>query len=449
VSATSPIRAAAYFTYFRASGRRLGGVYRRFRAEDDARTAAEAVPARLAAILSHARSNVPYYGAALDGLGDRLAADPVGAMAEIPPLTKDIIRERFQDLRSSDLGHRHTYEQTSGGSTGEPVRLIQDMRFRDHDNAVQLLMSSWTGWRPGDPEVVITGNERDILESSIGFSATVANRLMRRRYFNAFRVTEAATRECLELVDAERPKVIRGYAQSLDDIAGFAERESVQVSPQNAIISTAGTLYPFMRQRLESTFGCRVFDQYGSREVSGIAGECGQGGGLHVFPWMNYVEIVDEEGMPVPAGTEGRVLVTSLCNYAMPMIRYEIGDRATLIPEDAPPCPCGRRGQRLAGVAGRTVDTFVALDGSHVNGEYFTHLLYFRDSVRRFQVVQREPDLVVYRLVASSPLAEAERDAISRDTKAAMGAGCKVEFELVEDIAPSGSGKHRYTIREC
>lgn len=449
MSATSPLREAAYFAYFRATGRRLGSVYRRFRAEDEARTASDSVPARLAAILAHAGSNVPFYRAALEGLDEQVGNDPFAALTELPLLTKETIRERFEALCSADLPSRSTYEQTSGGSTGEPVRLIQDMGFRDHDNAVQLLMSSWTGWRPGDPEIVITGSERDILESSIGFRANVANRLMRRRFFNAFRMASETMRECLERIDAQRPKVIRGYAQSLDDLAHFAERESIEISPQNAIISTAGTLYPFMRERIETRFGCRVFDQYGSREVSGIAGECGHGAGLHVFPWMNYVEIVDEEGNPLPAGSEGRVIVTSLCNFAMPMIRYEIGDRATLVPDDAPDCPCGRRGQRIAEVAGRTVDTFEALDGTLVNGEYFTHLLYFRDSVKRFQVVQRGPALVVYRIVASAPLAEAERSAIERDTRAAMGAGCEVEFELVDDILPSGSGKHRYTIREC
>ncbi|MGB7588909.1 MAG: hypothetical protein WBM00_09405 [Solirubrobacterales bacterium] len=445
---TSSIRALAYFGYFRMSGRRLGGVYRQFRAEDEARTAADGVSPRLASLLAHARLNVPFYATALPRLED-VEADPIRALNEVAPLTKDLIRERFDDLRSKDVASRRTYAQTSGGSTGEPVRLIQDMEFRDRDNAIQLLMSTWTGWIPGDAETVITGSERDILESSIGFRAKVANRLMRRRYFNAFRMNEEAMRNCLAALDKERPKVIRAYAQSIDDLATFAQHERMEVAPQNAIISTAGTLYPFMRERIETIFGCRVFDQYGSREVSGIAGECGHGHGLHVFPWMNFVEIVDDNGKPVDAGTEGRVLVTSLCNYAMPMIRYEIGDRAALIPADAPACPCGRRGQRLEKIVGRTVDTFVALDGSLVNGEYFTHLLYFRNGVRRFQVVQRAPGSIVYRIVAVAALTEDEQAEIRRGTQAAMGTECEVDFEFVDDISPSRSGKHRYTIREC
>lgn len=447
MSAGSAIRANAYFAYFRLGGRRLGATYRRFRAEDEARTAADEVPARLASVLAHARSNVPYYASALEGLD--LETDPVAALPRIPPLTKDTIRARLDELCSTDLSRRRTYEQTSGGSTGEPVLLIQDMHFRDWDNAVQMLISSWTGWRPGDSEMLIFGSDRDILESTIGFRAGVANRLMRRSFFNAFRMPEAAMRECLEALNQERPRLIRTYAQSMDDLAAFAQREGISVAPQSAIITTAGMLYPQMRERIEDVFRCRVFNQYGSREVSGIGGECGEGDGLHVLPWMNYVEIVDDDGNPVPTGTEGQILVTSLCNYAMPLIRYDIGDRAALVPDDAPPCPCGRCGQRIAQVAGRTVDTFVAPDGSRVSGSFFAHQLFFRDAVRSFQVVQRGPRLVVYRIVATAPFGVAEQEEIRKGTQAAMGPECEVEFEFVDEIAPSPSGKHRYTIREC
>lgn len=441
------VRAGAYFAYFRLTGRRLGSVYRRFRAEDEAGTAADRVPARVASILRHARANVPYYASALRDLD--VEADPIGALKRIPPLTKDVIRERLDELCSNDLASRRTYEQTSGGSTGEPVRLIQDMYFRDRDNAVQMLMSSWTGWRPGDPEVVISGSDRDILESTIGFRARVANGLMRRTFFNAFRMTDATMRDCLRVLDEERPKVIRTYAQSMDDLAAFARREGISVAPQKAIITSAGMLYPFMRERIEAVFGCPVFDQYGSREVSGIGGECGQGAGLHVFPWMNFVEIADDDGNPVEPGTEGQILVTSLCNYAMPMIRYDIGDRAALLPDDAPPCPCGRRGQRIAKLVGRTVDTFVAPGGARVSGSFLIHQLFYRDGVKRFQVVQRDPRLIVYRIVATAPLDGTAREEIRRGTQAAMGPECMVEFEFVDDIPPSPSGKHRYMISEC
>ena len=145
-------------------------------------------------------------------------------------------------------------------------------------------------------------------------------------------------------------------------------------------------------------------------------------------------------------GEEGEVIVTGLTNRAMPLIRYRIGDRA--VAGSGERCPCGRDTPMLASVTGRSVDIFLGGDGRRVDGEYFTHLLYFRRWLRQFQVIQRQPDLVVYRLVGDGEIPEADRSELIEKTKAALGDGCRVEIEMVDSIEPSSSGKLRYTIRE-
>jgi phenylacetate-CoA ligase len=256
-------------------------------------------------------------------------------------------------------------------------------------------------------------------------------------------------RECLHQIDRDPPRLIVAYAHTLDDLAAFAVDEGIAIRPQQAILSTASTLHPLMRKRVEDVFGTRVFDQYGSREVGDIACECDRHRGLHVIPWMNFVEIVDDEGEPVAAGREGRVIVTSLCNYSMPLIRYEVGDRARLVPDDEPPCPCGRPGPRLAEVMGRIADTFKASDGSHVASGYFIHLLFYRDFIKRFQVVQTGPNRVVYRLITRATPPPADLEEIVRDTRAVMGEACDVDFEFPDELPATLSGKYRYTISEC
>ena len=442
------LRQALYFGYHRANGRSLGVLYRRFRKEDQAGVASEGVSDRIGAILRHASASVPYYREQLNGMGDAIEDDPVALLRRLPLLTKRTVKDRFEDLKSSGGGRRGIRNQTSGGSTGEPVRLIQDAYYQDRVVAVKLLYSTWAGWQPGEPEVTIWGSEQEILQGSLSARVRVANRLMRTRLVNAFRMSEESMRRCLEELNRDPPKLIVAYVQSLDDLAAFADRGQIEVVPQHAIISTAGTLQPHMRERIERVFGCRLFDRYGSREVGDIAGECSLHQGLHVFPWTNFVEIVGDDDQPVEPGAPGRVLVTSLCNFAMPLIRYEIGDRASLLPPSGPPCPCGRGGQRIARLLGRTVDTFKTLDGTLVNGEYFTHMLYFKDFVEKFQVVQRSPSLIVYRLIVSRPVPEADVTEIIEGTRSVMGPGCKVEFEFVDEIPPSPSGKFRYTISE-
>src|SRR5216110_1243617 len=123
-------------------------------------------------------------------------------------------------------------------------------------------------------------------------------------------------REFIETLNRLRPSLIVAYAQAIYELARFAERESIEVVPQRAAVTSAGTLYPFMRDKIAQVFGCKVFNLYGSREVSDIACELPGFNGLWVAPWGNFVEIVDEAGRPVPPGTEGNIVVTCLTNYA-------------------------------------------------------------------------------------------------------------------------------------
>jgi phenylacetate-CoA ligase len=202
-----------------------------------------------------------------------------------------------------------------------------------------------------------------------------------------------------------------------------------------------------MRETIEGVFGCKVFDRYGSREVSDIAGECSAHRGLHVFPWGCYVEVVDDAGERVPAGTEGNILVTCLGNYAMPLVRYQIGDRGVLSSDTT--CSCGRGGQILERIAGRNDDIFVRSDGTQIEGGYFGVLLYSRPWVLQCQVIQRGYTSILFKIKRSAHgCAPGELEDIIGKTRMAMGEECQVDFEFVEDIPKSPSGKYRYILSQ-
>src|SRR5436305_5484158 len=150
---------------------------------------------------------------------------------------------------------------------------------------------------------------------------------------NAFAMSPESMRRFIDVLNCKHPRLIVAYAQAIYELARFAEREKLSVAPQRAVLTSAGTLYPFMREKISHVFGCEVYNLYGSREVSDMAWELPGLKGLWAPPWANFIEIVDEKGVPVPAGTEGNIAVTCLTNYAMPLIRYWIGDRGALLPQ--------------------------------------------------------------------------------------------------------------------
>jgi phenylacetate-CoA ligase len=248
------------------------------------------------------------------------------------------------------------------------------------------------------------------------------------------------------LIGRKRPKVLEAYAQSAYELAQYVNCEGMHIDGVGAVITSAGNLLPHMRQEIRQAFRCQVFNRYGSREVGDIACERPDQLGLHVSLYTHLVEIIDSAGMPVQPGETGEIVVTCLSNFAMPLIRYRIGDRGVPASATASPVPAF---DRLEAVTGRTVDIFTTADGTRVDGEYFTHLLYYRKWVRKFQVVQKSHSQIVFKIVKSEvEPRQGALDEIATKTRAVMGDDCAVVFEFVDEIAPSHSGKYRYTVSE-
>jgi phenylacetate-CoA ligase len=438
------MRKALWFALNRMRGHKVSRYYRVMLRQDEARSGGEIeLERRLAHLLVHCVRHVPYYAERLIGGEPAARRDPFASLASLPLLSKDIIRAQFDRLCASDLKARGVYENTSGGSTGEPVRLLQDREYWAQALAVTALFSKWAGKDIGEREVRLWGSERDILAGGLGPWARLKNCISNTVVLNAFRMSDARMREYVERINRLQPALVVAYAQSAYELARFAQQSGLSIRPPGAVMTSAGTLYPFMRETIERVFGAPLFNRYGSREVGNIASQCSERRGLHVAPWGVYVEIVDADGRPVPAGAEGEIVVTSLINHAMPLLRYRIGDRGALA---SYACSCGRPGQVLEKVSGRNVDLFRTADGEQIDGEYFTHLLYFRNWVRRFQVVQTSYARVVYRILGNGPAPRAELEEITLKTRAVMGPRCRIDFDFVDDLPPAASGKWRYTI---
>lgn len=436
-----------YFALKTLSGSKAPHYYRKWSREESQRGIADSiVSAALSCLLKHCYDNVPYYRRLFDQHGiasSELDQDPFAALHTLPLLTKDTIRSRADELASKDIGSRRWFFNTSGGSTGEPVRFIQDNEYADKSLALTMLYSQRVGKLPGESELRIWGSERDIFAGTIGFRSRLVNSLTRTQYVNAFRMTPTVMKEAIAQINAHRPRLIVAYAQAIYELAVFAEREGLRVESQRAIVTSAGTLHEFMRSKIESVFSCPVYNRYGSREVGNIACERPNSVGLAAAPWGAYIEIVDKNGDRVPPGSEGEIIVTSLINSAMPLVRYRIGDRGSFLASSAN----SATGQVIERVTGRVVDSFIAQDGTIVDGEYFTHLMYFRPWVLKFQVIQETVDKIIVLVVCTDvQVPKTEIDEITAKTRLVLGETVNVTFEFTDDIVPGPSGKYRYTL---
>ncbi len=381
-------------------------------------------PYTLTDILNLAIRESPYY----IQLGIK---EPV--LEKFPFLTKDIIRKNYRSLLTHTAFRKRNYWwNTSGGSTGEPVRIAQNREYLYINRFYEVKQYLELGWRPGEPVVKLWGDEREILKGYAGLRRKFVELLKGEYILNTFVMDYGKIRAYLEFINLVRPTIIVGYVSSLVEISKYILENNVKIHRPKAIISSAGTLYPQFRKTIEEAFQVPVFNKYGSREVGMIAYE--DVNSYKKFLWvtpMNYVEEVN-----------GELVITSLANTVMPLIRYRIGDMGKVEMYGDKPV--------LKELMGRTVEVFVTRDGKLVDGEFFTHLLYFRRGIRKFRFIQEDYDFVLVQIeleegVGRESLAETMRS-VESGIKKVMGKGTKVEFEFPDRIPPLPSGKFVYTI---
>jgi phenylacetate-CoA ligase len=418
--------------------------YREISSISDPNTLRAFIELKFSDLLLHAYQHTQYYHEVFNQI-DIVQGNHVdiSRIHEIPLLTKEIIRQRREDLVSDDFKDRGWFYNTSGGSTGEPVRLIQDRQFQRWSKATNnyYYKNILNIDEPIVKKIIIWGSERDLFTGTLGTKAKITNWLTNTITLNSFRMTPNDIEKYISTINSYKPDLIRGYAGSLHEICRYAERNDLDIHSPKVLVSAAETLNDEMRDRIERVFGQKVYNFYGSREVSNLAGEC-KDGLMHSFAFWNYQELLDGHNRPVKQGEEGKVVVTNLFNYSMPLIRYEIGDMAVLGPER---CSCGNVLPTFEKITGRITDHFILKNGTRIHGEYFTHLFYLKDWVEKFQIIQEDYSKIRLMVVARGEVSDHCKHDIDTKIRLVMGQECKIEWNFVDSIPKTATGKYLYT----
>jgi len=402
-------------------------------------------------ILTHAYNHVPYYHKLFKELNiinnGRVLFSSTDELSQIPILTKDIIRSEKENMYSDDISQREIYKNSSGGSTGEPLNFMQDAQYAMSNKLSTQLAFSWQGCEPYDDKIVIWGAERDTFDGKKPFKNSLKDFYQNTLVLNSFKMSEKDMLKYIKILNRNQPKLIKAYTQSIFEIAKFIKKNNIYIKKQNSIHLAAGTVYPFMRELIEEVFGCKAYNYYGSREVGSIASECSEQNGLHIMMEHTFVEIVDKNDNPCKDGEQGEIVVTTLNNYTMPLIRYKIGDIGIF--QEYKSCSCGCSYPKLEKVVGRTTDVFKTALGSIVVPEYFIHLIgvvHNRGNIKLFQVIQEALNKIIIKIVKDGEIKDKDLLAIENKIKIVMGQECEVIFEYVDDIPKTPTGKYRYTI---
>jgi phenylacetate-coenzyme A ligase PaaK-like adenylate-forming protein len=243
--------------------------------------------------------------------------------------------------------------------------------------------------------------------------------------------------EIVDRLNVLRPQTLSGYASTLALLAGETRAGRLAIAPET-VLTCGEPLLPEARALIESVWPTHVNNYYGMSEGP-YAFPCSAGDAMHLPDDLYYLELVDEADRPVPPGEpSARMLVTNLFNPTLPLIRYVVTDRMTLLDG---PCPCGATGRRIDELHGRSDDVFAYPGGVRVHPLTIRAPLGRHRRVVEYQVVQTQRGVRV-RLCTNGPIDGAELSA----TIAAGLRGCGVAdpdvvLEEVPDLSRQVSGK--------
>jgi len=391
---------------------------------------------RLQRLVWHAYRAVSFYRERLAHHGvhprDIRGLDDLGAL---PIIDKAELRAApLQATLARGIQPDALLTRRTSGSSGQPFavrrtwteeRLLQMLRIRAR---LQI------GLRPSDRRVVVKEPPLD------GKGRTHLGQLLQgvglfhREVVSCLLPVE----EMARLVAHHRPDVVSGYPSALQQIASHLLDEGrVVVRPR--LVSTGGEpLSAAARSTIEAAFAAPVYDFYANQELNLLASGCPRGGALHVCEQGVILEVV-RDGRAVAEGESGEVIATGLRSFAMPFIRYRVGDLAT---RGAASCSCGQPCSTLSGIQGRSPQ-YLELPDRRVHPFAITGPLLTDHSawIDQHQLIQESASLVRLRVrPARAPGAEALRQ-LARLGQEAVGPQARFEIELVDRFRPGPGGK--------
>ena len=358
---------------------------------------------------------------------NHLADLPILARRDVPALAASV-RGLYPEgsLLASGL---------TSGSTGTPVSFIYDRTHQASRFAARARYLRENGWNPLQRNFWIVSTAMETPDLVF----VQRRRLLGMRFMSHLTDMEVLA-DALKRID---PVFLYSYPVNLDGLARIFEARADRPHSLRRIFSGSEVLEPTQRERIRRVFGVDISDNYGTTEAF-LAWEC-PAGSYHINAEHVIVEVVDDAGAPASPGSLGRVVLTTLRNRVMPLIRYEIGDYAVAA---AGRCRCGRTLPLIGAIAGRDINLFFTKSGKHFSPWPLFRPMYARTWITQTQIVQRDLDRFLVRYVSPRALSSDDEAEVHHHFETMLGTPAAISFERADKIARSRSGKFMMALNE-
>jgi len=403
---------------------------------------------QLGLLLDHACETVPFYRERFDAAGFHPGGGiDAGSFAALPRLTRAELHAHGEALRSRAMpaAHAPVVEGQTSGSTGTPIRFLSTAVTRAFWEAFNLRDHLWHRRDLGLKLAALRPHQEARADTGLAIANWGPG--IASAFVNGPAVllhNSASLDRQIEWLVKEDPDYLLTLATNMVELAREMHRRGIRLKRLREARTYGETLSPEARAECEAMLGVKLVDMYTAQETGYLALQCPEHDHYHVQSEGVIVEILDDEGHPCAAGQTGKVVVTTLHNYAMPLIRYEIGDYA----EPGAPCACGRGLPVIRRVLGRERNLAAAPDG----GKYFPSFPagVWADiaPIRQIQLVQKTPRRIEVRFAAARDLEGDEELRLTAALRKSLGHPYEFTFVRLEQVPRSASGKYEDFICE-
>ncbi|MBK1885947.1 phenylacetate--CoA ligase family protein [Marinobacter sp. DY40_1A1] len=387
---------------------------------------------KLDQIISTAINKVPYY--------QKLNIQKL-ELSEFPLLDRQTVADNTEDFVNRSYKESELIALYTGGSTGNPLKVYVSKAIRQRSYAFWSAFYARMGFEIGDKKASFVGRklQRPDDDTPPFWRYNLKDRQL---LFSSYHMSEQNLPHYLEKLNKFKPRVIEGYPLSIYRLAEYILRNNSKLEFKPTGISTSSENFTnAQRCTMETAFQCKVFDQYGSAESVVFASECVHGK-MHIEPEYGIVEILTSEGSIHSEGT-GELVVTTLLNDAMPLIRYRIGDLGQLAYED---CDCGRNTAILKNLDGK-VGAVIVNGDKRVPTAAIAIAFEYLEGIKNAQIIQNQPSSAIVKLVKKSDFNPETEDYMLWQLRGMLGEGLEISVEYVNEIPPEKNGKYRMVVQ--
>lgn len=388
---------------------------------------------RLRNMVKHCYETVPYYTKLFDQYGINYEnIKTIDDLKALPILTKAIVKDNFKDFISQKVDKKEFVNVHTSGTTGSGFHMYCTMdtiheqwaAFWRCRRNLGIDFGNWCALMGGRSVVPVEQKKPPFWR---------INSPCKQIYFSAYHMNEDNIESYISEIEKRKIEWIHGYPSSINLIAQYMNSHNRKLSHSVRFVTTgAENLLQAQKENIYNAFGVNPYEHYGQTENVAIFSER-KDHKLFVDEDFSVVEFIMDPNINMY-----KIVGTSLNNYAMPLLRYEIGDIAEVKESN--------EGREVVSIDGRKEDYVVLSNGSKVGR--LDHIFKDMVNISEAQIVQKRVGEITIKIVKGNQYTSKDEERLLYEIHQRIGESEKIYLEYVETIPRTQNGKLRFVISE-